>query len=155
MFDYENDVYGKACLKEAIKSKSKIGFGAVLVRNGKIIGRGYNRLSTKQERQLMTHVDYAIHAEQACIVDALLQGKDTRGCEVYVVGVVLQGPAKGKLTTRKKRVFICIKCPHAFQKFNTPVNVPCMSGWAKLSPAEAMQTAKKICGKGYWKNFLK
>ena len=36
-FEYENNEYGKACLKEAQKSKAKIGFGAVLVKNGKIM----------------------------------------------------------------------------------------------------------------------
>jgi|GEM_PF-4721664 len=155
MFDYRNDPYGKACLEEAIKSKAKIGFGAILVKNEKIIGRGHNRLATKKERQLISHVDYAIHAEQACIVDALLKSENTQESEVYVIGVILLGPNKGRLTVREQKIFICAKCPHVLQRFNISVNVPCVFGWAKLNPSEAMHTAKTVCGKGYWKNFSK
>ncbi len=61
MFDYENDTYGKECLIEAEKSKGRIGFGALLVKNNDILGRGWNHRPRPEERGIITHVDYAIH----------------------------------------------------------------------------------------------
>lgn len=155
-FEYESDKYGRACLKEAQKSKGQIGFGAVLVKNGKIIGRGWNRHSISKERKLHSHVDYAIHAEQACIIEALENKVDITGCEIYVLGIVLLGHAKGKLTTRTKRVFVCKKCPPSVLiPYNISVNIPYISGWVKLNPEDAMKTATELCGKGYWEKFAK
>lgn len=154
-FDYEHDRFGKACLKEAKKSKSNLGFGAVLVRNGRIIGRGRNRWPTVEERRLLSHVDYAIHAEQACVADALLRSHKVAGSAIYVLGMVLHGTEKGKLTIRDSKVFVCKKCPlSVLLKFNISVNIPHKSGWVRLSPEIAMRTAKKLCGKGYWDKFI-
>ncbi|MDA2935816.1 hypothetical protein MYX06_01155 [Patescibacteria group bacterium AH-259-L05] len=133
-----------------------MGFGALLEKNGKIIGRGWNRRSTPQERKLLSHVDYKIDAEQACIADALLNNRDVRGSEVYVLGIVLRGAEKGKLSTRRGRVFICKRCPHTFIRFGIPVNIPRFDGWVKLSPEMALKTAKivkKTYGRGYWQRF--
>ena len=157
MKDYTKDKYGKACLEEAEKCKVKLGFGAILVKDEKIIGRGRNRLSTLVERKLIPNVDYAIHAEQAAIYDALSKKYDLEGSEVYVLGKVLRGKEKGKLTTRngdRRRVpFICMKCPTVLKKYNISVNVPHVNGWTKLSPETAERRARKICGNGYWKKF--
>lgn len=152
-FDYYADDFGKACLAEAVKSKGTIGFGAILVKNRKIIGRGWNRRPHPMERKLLSHVDYAIHAEQACIADALLRNIDILGSAVYVLGTVLTGSQKGKLTTRSRKVFVCKKCPPTLLRFNIPVYVPHISGWARLTPQQAAQTAEKVCGNGYWKKF--
>lgn len=154
-FDYREDPFGAACLKESEKSKGDIGFGAVLVKNGRIIGRGWNRRAVPRERTLLTHVDYAIHAEQACIADALFHGEDIRGSEVYVLGEVRTGSRRGSLTIRPRKVFICKKCPPTLMRFRVPVNVPCVEGWVQLTPEQAVRTAAKMCGKGYWKKFYK
>ena len=158
MFDYENDTYGKECLIEAEKSKGRIGFGALLVKNNDVLGRGWNHRPRPEERGIITHVDYAIHAEQAAFVDAVLKGmrkKELEGSQIYVLGRVLQGPKRGKLTTRRGKAFICKKCPRSvFVPFKISVWIPHTTGWLLLSPEEAIKTAGNVCGNGYWNNFL-
>lgn len=69
-------------MKEAIKEAQKsikeggIPIGAVLVKNGKVIGRGHNRL-----RQNMSTI---LHAEMDCLENAgHLTGKDYKQCTLY------------------------------------------------------------------------
>jgi tRNA(Arg) A34 adenosine deaminase TadA len=52
-------------------------FGAVIVRDGKVVGRGWN--------QVTRNLDPTAHAEVTAIRDAcqLLQRFDLRGCELY------------------------------------------------------------------------
>lgn len=167
LHDYLNDRYGRECLRQARECRASLGFGAVLVKDGEIIGRGRNRRSTPEERRLLSHVDYGIHAEQGCVIDALRgagcinDGKivDTtvlRGSEIYVLGIVLQGESKERLTTKEERVFICKKCPPSVLiPYDVPVNIPHIQGWVRLTPQEAMETAERLCGKGYWRKFAK
>ncbi len=152
MYDYLNDPIGKICLELAVRSKAQVGFGAVLISDHTIVGKGWNRRSTEEERYLLTHVDCAIHAEQACILDALFDS-DIRGSSVYVLGKVLQGKNKGQLTTREERVFICHKCPHAFMAYDISVYIPHVSGWQKMTATEAMESGKSFYHKGHWKKF--
>jgi hypothetical protein len=154
MYDYKNDPYGKECLRLARKSKSIIGFGAVLVKDGEIIGRGWNRRSISDERAMLSHIDYAIHAEQACIIDAIKGGYDVVGCEVYVLGLVLRGPRKETMTIRTVPTFVCSKCPHTFIRFNTPVNIPYIHGWYQFSPEMALEVGKQVANKGVWGQFV-
>jgi hypothetical protein len=157
VFNYENDAFGRACLLEAAKSKSTIGFGALLVKHGRIIGRGWNHRPRRSERGIISHVDYAIHAEQAAFVDAWWNGfrmNGLLGAEIYVLGVVLLGPERGKLTTRRRKEFICKKCPSSvFIPFRISVWIPHVSGWVFLSPEEALETSRRVCGNGYWDSF--
>jgi hypothetical protein len=154
MFDYRQDLIGRACLELAEECKTDVGFGAVLVKEGRIIGRGRNRRSTAEERSRLSHVDYAIHAEQACILDAMDNVHDITGSEVYVLGIALKGKNKGALTIRYEPTFVCRKCPHSFVRFNIPVNVPYYTGWYRLSPDEAMEVGTQLANKGFWKEFV-
>jgi|SRR3972149_5909418 len=153
-FDYRDDSMGRTCLELAQKSRSKIGFGAVLVKNGQIIGRGHNRLATPWERRRLSHVDYAIHAEQACIIDALNHRRNVSGSEVYVVGMVLTGRNKGTLTVRSEKGYGCLKCPHTLERYDISINIPYVGGWVKLSPQEAHATAKWFRGTGRWYSLV-
>lgn len=156
-YDYLNDNIANLCLKYSENCKSDISFGAVLIKNNEILGYGWNRLSTKFERKVLTHVDYAIHAEQAALFNALLRfGKEkVKNSTIYVLGKVTKGTNKGKLTLRKKGEFLCSKCPNNFKKYNVNVNVPAVSGWTTLTADEALITGKNIKGKFFWKNFIK
>lgn len=161
-FNYHQNEIAQACLTEAEKSKAEVSFGAILVNpdENEIIGRGYNRLSTKTERKLLTHVDYAIHAEQACVVDALKNGFKKRELEelhllIYVMGIIKSGKHKGTLTVRKEKEFICRKCPPSVLfRFNITVCIPHINGWLRLTPEEASETGKAAADKGRWKKFL-
>ena len=153
-YDYRSDPIGRLCLQLAAECKSPVGFGAVLVKNGRVIGRGRNRRATEADRGFFPAVDYKIDAEQAAVVDALSRGRTIRGGELFVLGMALAGPERGKLTIRTERVFVCRRCPHMLIKYDLPVNIPLISGWARLTPQEAAETAKRLCGKGYWKDFV-
>lgn len=139
-YDFVNDKIAKACLVEAEKGKSYIGFGAVLVRDGIILTRGRNRRSNSIDRSLLSHVDYAIHAEQDVVSQALQKGISLEDTEIYVLGKVLRGENVGTLTIRTDLEFGCIKCPHTFIRFGIPIIIPHITGWVKLSPEESLKT---------------
>ena len=143
-FNYREDKFGKVCLKLAHNKKSRDSwaFVAVLVKDGKIIGRSWNRRSTGWDRIRLPHVDYATHAEQACVIDALNHNRDIKGAEIYVVGLWLGKKEDGDLTVTKEKKFGCKKCPKTFLLFDIPVNIPQTYGWFRLSPQEAQETAK-------------
>lgn len=78
--DKQDNKYMKEALKEAQKSynKEEIPVGAVIVKNGKIIGRGHNLKETKN--------DTTNHAEIIAIKKASKKLKSWRltGCTMYV-----------------------------------------------------------------------
>jgi len=152
--NYKTDTYGAICLELSTKSKSSLGFGAILVsKRGAILGMGWNRKATKEDRDMMKYVDYAIHSEQAAILDGLLRHRNIEGSQIYVLGQVMQGVNKGLLTIKEEKVFICTKCPHAFLQYNISVNIPHKDGWLNMTPEEATETGKKFYGQGYWDKF--
>ncbi len=155
-YNYEQDEYGKLCLYMAKQCNTDVGFGAVFVdRNGFLAGIGRNRRATDRDRRMIPHTDYAIHAEQSAILDAIRRGYNVECGQVYVLGLSLKGTSKGKLTTRTERIFICSKCPHVFTKYDVSVNIPYITGWMNIPANEAMEIGKKVANKGYWKNFIK
>lgn len=154
MYNYLEDIYANTCLELAKQCKTDVGFGAVLVKDNEIIGLGRNRLSTLEERKEMSHVDYAIHAEQACILDAKNKGFDVIGGQIYVFGMCLRGKNKGKTTVKTEKVFICTKCPHALIKYNISVNIPHINGWVNIFPEESLEIGKRYYHTGYWKEFV-
>lgn len=73
----------KAAIRQAYKGiNEKHGgpFGAVVVKNGKIIGQGHN--------QVLFHNDPTCHGEVAAIRDACsrIKSHDLSGCEIYTTG---------------------------------------------------------------------
>jgi hypothetical protein len=103
-FDYLTNRYALACLEQARRGKSDVCFGSVLVKNNKIIGKGWNRRATEQDRKRLSHVDYAIHAEQAAILDAIDNGYNPKNGTIYVLGFANSGPksfADLRLTIRE------------------------------------------------------
>lgn len=152
--DFRNDYYGRVCLEEASKGKSQMRFGAVLVKDGVIIGKGWNRLAKPNERTVLGgYVDYAIHAEQAAIYDALQKTDDLSDAYLYVLGESNAKQTRGNLSVRDERSFTCYKCAHTLQRFGVTVIVPTITGWEELTPDEALASAKTH--KGYWTNFVK
>lgn len=153
-YNYELDRYGKMCLEFAKQCKTDVGFGAVFVKNNKILGIGRNRLANAYDRLMIPHTDYAIHAEQSCILDAIEKGIDVNNGHVYVLGLCLIGKNKGKLTTRTERIFVCRKCPHVFIKYNINVHIPHITGWMKIGAEESLKIGSRVAQKGYWGNFV-
>ncbi len=152
-FDYRNDPYGRECLELARQSQADVAFGAELIKDGRVIGRGYTRRATSLDRKFLAGVAYYICAERAAIVDALQRGKAVHGGEIYVLGVVQHGRKKGRLTARRSRVFHCRACPPSFQRFGISVHIPLFSGWSRMSPEEVVESVRKHHRKGHWRRF--
>lgn len=88
----------KMCLEEATKSKClSRHVGAILVKNGIIIGRGANNapVHTKPCSECIRHknniksgksldICKAIHAEENAILDAMTKTRDLEGATLYV-----------------------------------------------------------------------
>lgn len=148
-YNYLGDVWGLICLNLAQNCKSPLKFGAVLVKDGYILGQGWNRKSTVGDRRMLRHLDYACHAEQAALIQALRRfGKElVRGSTIYVIG-----EHKGELTTRKEKVFVCQSCPHNFIRYGVNVCIPHEKGWMEMTGEEALETGRAM-HRGYWKDF--
>ncbi len=77
---HEHEVYMRAAIEEANKAAAigEVPIGAVIVRNGEIVGRGYNLRETKK--------DPTLHAEMIAIREASekLGGWRLIGCTLYV-----------------------------------------------------------------------
>lgn len=77
---HEHEVYMRAAIEEAKKAAAigEVPIGAVIVRDGEIVGRGYNLRETRK--------DPTLHAEMIAIRDASakLGGWRLIGCTLYV-----------------------------------------------------------------------
>lgn len=75
-----DEIFMKEALKEACKAYSinEVPIGAVIVRNGEVVGRGHNQKETLK--------DATLHAEISAIKDACknLGGWRLPGCTMYV-----------------------------------------------------------------------
>ena len=93
----------KEARKEASRSKiTEWRMGAVMVRGGKIIGKGHNRFSAiaaKFAKQYNLDL-YSLHAEMACIEDC----DDVEGAVLFVAGIKRNG----------RRVY-CRPCKHCMK----------------------------------------
>lgn len=68
--------------KEALKSTQHFRLGCLIVRKGKILGRGYNK--TKHNPRLGSGFANFMHAESSALLDAFGKVKDLTGCVAYI-----------------------------------------------------------------------
>ena len=103
------ETYMKEALKEASKAKklNEVPIGCVIVHDGKIIGRGYNR-RMKDKNTLS-------HAELNAIKKASKKLKDWRldDCEMYVTTEPCQMCSGAIVQSRIKKVYIGCMNPKA------------------------------------------
>lgn len=96
------DTFMKEALKEANKAykKMEVPIGAVVVKDGKIIARGYNQKEQKQ--------DTTMHAEIIAIKKASKKLKNWRlnNCELYVTLEPCPMCAGAIINSRFKKVYI-------------------------------------------------
>jgi tRNA(adenine34) deaminase len=80
MTQHEHEIYMREAIAEAEKAAAigEVPIGAVIVRNGEIVGRGYNLRETQK--------DPTLHAEMIAIREASLKlgGWRLIGCTLYV-----------------------------------------------------------------------
>jgi len=154
------DSHLEKCRSFARKSKADVRFGAFIEKNGKIIGFGRCRLSTKKERQISRidsagrryRLDYCLHAEEDAYFKALSSRENLSGAVLYVAGFL----KNGKPFLRPRAYFTCRRCAtRVLLRGDLPVRIPTKSGWQELSPREAFKTSLSFFKKGFWGSVAK
>ncbi len=132
-----DDSFYRECIQLATNSKSKkMRFGSIVVKDGEIIGRGWNRRPVGGPISM----GYANHAEAESINDVLNNGRKTDGSQLLVAGYFAED---GSLYMPRKLCYTCRACPDYFEKYEiSEVLVPLVSGWGRLSVEEAGKSAR-------------
>lgn len=146
-----SDPFYTECIRLAKYSKaSEQRYGSLLVKNNAIVGRGYNRAIAhpsfgKLDR--IVYQGYANHAEIEALNDAIMNGYDVSGAEVFVGGYF---PKENNLLFLKNE-YTCLKCPPILKRFNIKaINVPTPGGWLAKNIDESMIEANNyVKGKIY------
>ncbi len=117
-FRIKDYIYLNEAVKSALKSNMRSKHGCVIVKNGKIISRGYNRslgINKYQNRnysntRTINQGRYSIHAEQ----DALRNSdpKKLEGAKLYVIRI-----GHGERNPFFMNSFPCQRCSHIINKF--------------------------------------
>ena len=139
---FEDELY-LTCINESVKSKSDSErYGAVLVYNDNIIGKGFNRRIIPEDTIRM---GYANHAEVNTINDALLNNTFLEGSVIYVAGYF---PKEGYLFLKEESaVFTCKYCPkHLINYGIDTIYTPSLDGWKLISSEEALSQAQTYWG---------
>jgi hypothetical protein len=87
-------------------------------------------------------IDYAVHAEEAALLDAGLPTEVDQ--TLYVVGRINSGPEKGALNIRTAQNlgYTCLRCAKKLVTFDTVVAVPTVEGWRHILPQDAAEEAR-------------
>jgi len=138
------------CIELAKQSQcSRVQFGAVIVKNNKIVGEGYNAPIIDgicgnyclRSRLGITHglnleLCYALHAEQMALKNA---GKKAEGADLYIVGIK-HGKFLMKVHPRFVACVICAIHEIAYGIKNI-YDYNATYGWSKATPKQALETA--------------
>lgn len=142
--DILGDEKYRECIELALQSKgARERYGAILLREGEIIGRGYNRSiahaafpGIRLERVIRQ--GYANHAEVEAINDALLAGRSVSEAVVYVAGYF---PSDNRLLFLHE-TFTCDKCAKIMNDWGIrSVYVPSVQGWIERPIEVALEEA--------------
>lgn len=132
------------CLELARKPKSSImRFGALIIKDGRIIGEGWNRRVRKGEKPPFP-VGYAYHAEQAALADAINSGYDPSDAAMYIAGEF----ADGSTYLPTERFFTCVTCANKLVQFRMQVFIPVIDHWEGMTAEEAQASAKELKKRG-------
>ena len=129
----------------ALNSKStRARFGALVIApDGRVIGEGWNRASTKLERQLV-RVGIILHAEQAALAQALARGESVEGARVYAVGVSKDGLSYAR---KKKANFACRVCARTMAHLHADAMSSSPRGFKRIPWTEVEAVAKSAPAK--------
>jgi len=132
------------CLRMALTSKNDKrqdqAFGAVLVNQGQIIGRGVNRAISHPRFKLERIIKqgWVNHAEVEALNDALVKQKNVEGGLIYVAGLFL---ALKLLFFQSE--YTCVKCISPLRKYGIRgIMIPTPNGWIEKSIDEAETDAR-------------
>lgn len=142
-FPIFKDKYYKTCIGLSLLSKGEERFGSILVKDRKIVGKGFNRaISHPSFRRLDRQIrqGYANHAEVEALNDYLENGGNRLGGNIYCAGYFHK---EKKLFFHKH--YSCILCPThlKIQKIKN-IFIPMPDGWIKRPLDEAYLEAKSF-----------
>jgi hypothetical protein len=128
-------------------------FGALVVdRNGRIIGEGWNRQSTKIERRLLG-VGIIIHAEQVAVAQALRKvGGSLEGARVYAVGISKDAALYAK---KIQPAFACKICARTLERFRVAVMSSSARGFHEIPWDKVKEVAEHNQGRKWWQASYK
>lgn len=145
------DQYYIECIRLAELSKGDERYGSLLVKDGRIIGKGYNRAIVHPSFPKLKRIiyqGYANHAEIESLNDALMKKRGVKGAEIYVGGFF---PKKDNLLFLHDE-FTCRRCVPILAAYNiSKINVPTLQGWVPKNMDEAMKEASAYLD-GTYKN---
>ena len=147
------DRYIQRCLELADKSScKKRKYGSVVVKNGEIVGEGFNHPASKEIEKILcnpciridinsgTELEKCadVHAEQAAIIDAYKHVNDLSGTVLYVTG---RSP-DGELIKKSEKGFYCSFCSRIMAEAGIKeVRFPMTDGVGSLSKGEYLRSS--------------
>jgi hypothetical protein len=142
------------CMSLARMSKSDgERYGSIARKDGSIIGMGYNRAIAHPYIHLerTIRMGYANHAEIEAMDDAIRNGADISGADIYCAGYFPEPHTgflgKNRLLIKEDAWYTCVKCPPHMEKYGIAnIYVPTPSGWAGINLAEAETCAHLFTG---------
>lgn len=139
----------KLCMALAIQSKGDQRYGSLLVKNTKILGKGFNRaISHPSFGRLERHIrqGYANHAEVEAMDSAIDKNHRIKGASIYVAGFF---PKEAGLLFLHEE-FTCLRCTIVMQKYEIDtLFVPSLTGWLPKKVEELADEARKYVGGTY------
>jgi hypothetical protein len=138
-----NDDRYLQCMRFAAQSKGTERYGAIIIKDGRVLGGGFNRAighpAFRLERPIRQGM--ANHAEIEAICDVLINApSDLEGADVFVAGYF---PQLGRLFFQDK--YTCVRCPpHMQMQGLRSINLPLPSGWIKKSLGDALSEAREF-----------
>jgi|GEM_PF-3676967 len=138
----------------AQRSKSqRARFGAVVVdKDGRVVGEGWNRRSTKAERRFL-RIGLIMHAEQAAVFQAAKTlGRDLEGVRLFVVGVSKDAT---RYASKISPGIACDICARILQRNKVDVMSSSKNGFVRLAWQDLVALAKSHQGRKWWQASYK
>lgn len=151
-----NNLFYVECIRLARLSKGDDQrYGSLLVKDGEIIGSGYNRAVAHfsfGKLKRVVYQGYSNHAEIEALNDALMKGLSVQSAEIYVGGYF---PKENGLLFLKNE-FTCLRCPPILTSYAiSKINVPTPQGWISKNINEAMNEAESYKRGSIYKNRVR
>lgn len=109
-----SDPFWRRCIDLALRSQGKEQrYGSVVIKNGKIIGEGWNRLLGRGE-PFPFRTSFFLHAEKAAIGQALLEIKSLVGARLCVSGLLVE---EKRPIVFKNPTSTCVGCAKLYPRF--------------------------------------
>lgn len=132
------------CISLARLSKGNERFGSLLVKDGEIIGQGFNRAVVHKQAGInlprIIRQGYANHAEIESLNQSLENGHDVSGADIHCAGYF---PETGQLFFHDN--YTCVRCPPHMQEYGIKnIVIPKFTQWNYRPMEVAIEEAKRF-----------